>query len=70
MRVNISRAHIIRIEAKNIDKLPSHDILFRICDILGVEPYQLFIEHEKENEDELTNQRFTRRQRLYTGICF
>lgn len=48
MRANISRTHISHIEAENVDKAPSLDILFRICDILGVEPYQLFVAHEKE----------------------
>lgn len=44
LRANISRTHISHIEARNIQKSPSLDILFRICSVLGIEPYQLFVE--------------------------
>jgi len=47
IRANISRTHISHIEAENVDKAPSLDILFRICNILNIEPYQLFVEHDK-----------------------
>jgi len=46
MRANISRAYISQIEAENVDKSPSLDVLFRICETLQVEPYQLFEETE------------------------
>ncbi|MFI3253397.1 MAG: helix-turn-helix transcriptional regulator [Eubacteriales bacterium] len=45
-KTNISRTHISHIEARNVEKTPSLDILFRICLVLGIEPYQLFIEVE------------------------
>ena len=48
IRANISRTHISHIEAENVDKAPSLDILFRICDILTIEPYLLFMERDKE----------------------
>lgn len=44
LKANISRTHISHIEAENISKSPSLDILFRICDVLDIEPYELFIE--------------------------
>lgn len=43
LKANISRVHISHIEAKNVDVCPSLDVLFRICDILSIEPHQLFI---------------------------
>ncbi|SCI87317.1 MULTISPECIES: helix-turn-helix domain-containing protein [Clostridia] len=46
LKANISRVHISHIEAKNVHKAPSLDILFRLCDILDIEPYQLFKERE------------------------
>ena len=48
IRANISRTHISHIEAENVDKAPSLNILFRICDILTIEPYLLFMERDKE----------------------
>lgn len=44
LKSNISRTYISYIEGKNVKKMPSLDILFRICSVLGVEPYQLFVE--------------------------
>ena len=44
IRANVSRTHISHIEADNVHKVPSLDILFRICKILEIEPYQLFVE--------------------------
>lgn len=44
LRANVSRAHISHIEAENVHKVPSLDILFRLCTILGIEPYLLFME--------------------------
>lgn len=44
MRANVSRTHISHIEAENVHKAPSLDILFRICHVLRIEPYQLFLE--------------------------
>ena len=46
LKANISRVQISHIEAKNVHKAPSLDILFRLCDILDIEPYQLFKERE------------------------
>ena len=48
LRANISRTHISHIEAENVSKSPSLDILFRICDVLEIEPYKLFIENTEE----------------------
>ena len=45
-KANISRTHISHIEAENVMKAPSLDILFRICEILDIQPYQLFIEND------------------------
>ena len=47
MKANVSRTHISHIEAENVRKAPSLEILFRICAILGIEPYQLFMKREK-----------------------
>lgn len=49
LKANISRTHISHIEAKHVHKAPSLDILFRLCSILGIEPYQLFV---KRSEDD------------------
>lgn len=49
LRANISRAHISHIEAENVHKVPSLDILFRLSTILGIEPYQLFM-GRKDND--------------------
>lgn len=46
LKANISRTHISHIEAENVIKAPSLDILFRICQILDIQPYQLFIEND------------------------
>ena len=46
LKANISRPHISHIEAENVMKAPSLDILFRICEILDIQPYQLFIEND------------------------
>lgn len=43
-KAHISRTHISHIEASNVTKSPSLDILFRICAVLAIEPYQLFME--------------------------
>ena len=50
MRANVSRTHISHLEAKNVSKAPSLDMLFHLCEVLEIEPYQLFIEQEEENE--------------------
>lgn len=47
LKANVSRTHISHIEAEHVHKVPSLDILFRICEILSIEPYQLFVEPEK-----------------------
>lgn len=44
LKANISRTHISHIEAEHVHKAPSLDILFRLCSILSIEPYQLFLE--------------------------
>ena len=44
LKANVSRTHISHIEADNVNKSPSLDILFCICDVLEIEPYMLFIE--------------------------
>lgn len=51
LKANISRAHISHIEAEGVHKVPSLDILFRLCAILRIEPYQLFQER-LQNEGE------------------
>ncbi len=48
LKANISRTHISHIEAENVNKSPSLDILFRICEVLEIEPYKLFIEYENK----------------------
>ena len=48
LKANISRTHISHIEAENVMKAPSLDILFRICEILDIQPYQLFIENDNK----------------------
>ncbi len=45
LRANISRTHISHLEADGVHKVPSLDILFRLCSVLEIEPYQLFVEH-------------------------
>lgn len=50
LKANISRTHISHIEAENVSKSPSLDILFRICDVLDIEPYKLFVEIDKEHQ--------------------
>lgn len=44
LRSNISRTYISYIEANHAGHTPTLDILFRICSVLGIEPYQLFVE--------------------------
>ena len=44
LKANVSRTHISHIEADNVNKSPSLDILFRICEVLEIGPYMLFIE--------------------------
>ncbi|MEA4992216.1 MAG: helix-turn-helix transcriptional regulator [Oscillibacter sp.] len=51
LKANISRAHISHIEAEGVHKVPSLDILFRLCAVLRIEPYQLFQERPR-NEGE------------------
>ena len=46
LKVNVSRAYISHIEAEGVEKVPSLDILFRICKVLNIEPYKLFTEHD------------------------
>lgn len=53
LKANVSRTHISHIEAEGVHKVPSLDILFRICMILRVEPYQLF--QERHDKDETGN---------------
>ena len=48
LKANISRTHISHIEAENVNKSPSLDILFRICEVLEIEPYRLFIDNEEQ----------------------
>jgi len=50
LKANVSRTHISHIEAENVHKVPSLDILFHICLILRIEPYQLFLEQPTNNE--------------------
>ena len=46
LKANVSRTHISHIEADNVNKAPSLDILFRICQVLEIEPYMLFTEEK------------------------
>ena len=46
LKANVSRTHISHIEADNVNKSPSLDILFRICEVLEIEPYKLFMENK------------------------
>ena len=46
LRANVSRTHISHIEAKNVNKAPSLEMLFNLCDALSIEPYLLFIENQ------------------------
>lgn len=48
LKANVSRAHISHIEAEGVHKVPSLDILFRLCAVLRIEPYQLFWERDAE----------------------
>ena len=50
MNANVSRAYISHLEAKNMNRVPSLDMLFHLCEILDIEPYQLFIEQVEEKE--------------------
>lgn len=50
IRANISRAYISHIEADRMNTGPSLDILFRLCTILNIEPYQLFTELPDDNK--------------------
>ena len=47
LKANISRTYISHIEAEKVEKTPSLDVLFRICEILDIEPYRLFVDIEK-----------------------
>ncbi len=51
LKANISRVHISHIEAEGVHKVPSLDILFRLCAVLRIEPYQLSQERPR-NEGE------------------
>lgn len=46
LKANVSRAYISHIESKNVEAEPSLHVLFHICSILRIEPYQLFLERE------------------------
>ena len=46
LKANVSRTHISHIEADNVSKSPSLDILFRICEVLEIEPYLLFVDNK------------------------
>ena len=46
LRANVSRTHLSHIEAENVNKAPSLEMLFNLSDALSIEPYQLFVEHE------------------------
>ena len=48
LKANVSRAHISHIEAEGVRKVPSLDILFRLCAVLGIEPWQLFWERPQD----------------------
>jgi len=41
-RVGISRQHMGAIEAPNMDRAISLDVVFNISSVLGIEPYLLF----------------------------
>ena len=44
----VSRAYISHLEAKNMNRVPSLDMLIHLCEILEVEPYQLFLEPDEK----------------------
>ena len=48
LKADISRTHISHTEADNANKSPSPDILFRICEVLDIEPYKLFLEDKEK----------------------
>ncbi len=50
MKANVSRTHISHLEAENIIKAPSLDMLFHLCEVLEIQPYQLFIEPDEETD--------------------
>ena len=50
MKAIVSRTHISHIGAEGVHEVPSLDILFRICTILRIEPYQLFQVREQDGE--------------------
>lgn len=49
MKANISRGYLSQIEAKNVDKSPSLDIIFNIARTLNIPVYKLFM-HENDND--------------------
>jgi len=42
LKANISRGYLSQIEARNVEKVPSLDIIFRIAEVLKIPPCQLF----------------------------
>jgi len=43
LRANLSRGYLSQIEAKNVDKAPSLDMIFNIAKTLKIPTYKLFM---------------------------
>ena len=48
MKANISRGYLSQIEAENVDKAPSLDMLFNIAKALKVPVYKFFTHDDEE----------------------
>ena len=51
IKANISKGYIGQIEAKNVDKAPSLDIVFNIAKTLNIPVYKLFMHNEHDNKE-------------------
>ena len=46
LKANISRGYLSQIEASNVDKAPSLDMIFNIAHVLNVPVYKFFVHNE------------------------
>jgi len=50
LKANLSRGYLSQIEAENVDKAPSLEMVFNIAKTLKIPPYELFMPSHKQEK--------------------
>lgn len=57
LKANISRGYLSQIEAENVEKDPSLELIFHLAHILGVPPIKFFEPRTREEVQQMRNKK-------------